>query len=62
MDIKKEIKRHVIIIKNIFEKALLALGLISYIQPFSDSNKRIARIVSNAILIQHQYFNRYNYE
>ncbi len=41
--------------KDIFEKALLALVLISYIQPFADGNKRTARIVNNAILIQHQY-------
>lgn len=40
---------------NIFEKALLALLLISYIQPFSDGNKRTARIVSNAILINNKY-------
>jgi Fic family protein len=37
--------------KNIFEKALLALLLISYIQPFADGNKRTARIISNALLI-----------
>lgn len=36
----------------IFEKAFLALILLSYIQPFEDGNKRTARIVSNAILIQ----------
>jgi len=41
--------------KNIFEKALLALVLISYIQPFMDGNKRTARIVSNAILMNHNY-------
>lgn len=40
---------------NVFEKALLALVLISYIQPFSDGNKRTARIISNAILINNQY-------
>lgn len=40
---------------NIFEKALLALTLISYIQPFMDGNKRTARIVSNAILINYNY-------
>jgi len=40
---------------NVFEKALLALVLISYIQPFVDGNKRTARIVSNAILINHKY-------
>jgi len=41
--------------KNVFEKALLALILISYIQPFVDGNKRTARIVSNAILINKKY-------
>lgn len=41
--------------RDIFEKALLALVLISYIQPFSDGNKRTARIVSNAILIANRY-------
>lgn len=41
--------------KNVFEKALLALVLISYIQPFMDGNKRTARIVSNAILINENY-------
>ena len=41
--------------ENIFEKALLALLLVSYIQPFMDGNKRTARILSNAILINYQY-------
>jgi len=41
--------------KSIFEKALLALVLISYIQPFMDGNKRTARVVSNAILINYDY-------
>ena len=40
---------------NAFEKALLALVLISYIQPFMDGNKRTARIVSNAILINEKH-------
>jgi len=40
---------------NAFEKALLALVLISYIQPFMDGNKRTARIVSNAILINENH-------
>ncbi len=39
----------------IYEKALLLLILISYIQPFEDGNKRTARLLSNAILIQHNY-------
>lgn len=38
--------------KDVFEKALLALLLISYIQPFADGNKRTARIICNALLIQ----------
>lgn len=36
-------------------KALSALALISYIQPFEDGNKRTARILANAILIAHNY-------
>lgn len=41
--------------ENIFEKALLALVLLSYIQAFSDGNKRTARITSNALLIANGY-------
>lgn len=41
--------------ESIFEKALLTLVLISYIQPFMDGNKRTARIVSNAILMNDDY-------
>lgn len=41
--------------ENIFEKALIALILISYIQGFVDGNKRTARITSNAILIANEY-------
>lgn len=40
---------------NVFEKALLALVLLSYIQAFADGNKRTARITSNAILIANRY-------
>lgn len=40
---------------GVFDKALLTLLLISYIQPFADGNKRTARIVSNAILIANDY-------
>ena len=39
----------------VFEKALLALLLLSYIQPFTDGNKRTARIAGNAILIANRY-------
>lgn len=40
---------------NVFAKALLALVLLSYIQAFNDGNKRTARIISNAILINHNF-------
>ena len=41
--------------QNVFEKALLVLVLISYIQGFKDGNKRTARIVSNSILIANKH-------
>ena len=41
--------------KNVFEKTLLLLVLLSYIQAFNDGNKRTARIVSNACLINNEY-------
>lgn len=34
-----------------YEKALLALLLIAYIQPFTDGNKRTSRLMANALLI-----------
>lgn len=40
---------------NVFEKALLTLVLLSYIQAFVDGNKRTARISSNAVLIANGY-------
>lgn len=40
---------------NVFEKALLTLVLLSYIQAFTDGNKRTARISSNAILLAWGY-------
>ncbi len=40
---------------DVFEKALLALILISYIQPFEDGNKRTARIICNALLIHARF-------
>jgi Fic family protein len=36
--------------ENVFEKTILALLLIAYIQPFSDGNKRTSRLVGNALL------------
>jgi Fic family protein len=41
--------------ESILDKSFLALVLLSYIQPFSDGNKRTARIISNAILINNKY-------
>jgi len=40
---------------NVFEKAFFLLLLISYIQAFNDGNKRTARIISNAILMENGY-------
>jgi Fic family protein len=41
--------------ENVFEKALLVLILLSYIQAFADGNKRTARIISNAVLMNNNY-------
>ena len=41
--------------ENIFTKALFVLVLISYIQAFNDGNKRTARIISNAIMMNNNY-------
>jgi len=41
--------------ENIFEKGLFALVLLSYIQAFSDGNKRVARITANALLVANNY-------
>lgn len=41
--------------KRVFEKALLAVLFISYIQPFEDGNKRTDRITSNGLLIENGY-------
>jgi Fic family protein len=37
------------------EKALAAVLMISYIQPFEDGNKRTARILGNALLLAYGY-------
>lgn len=41
--------------ENIFLKTITAVLMISYIQPFTDGNKRIARILGNAILLAHDF-------
>lgn len=38
------------------EKALVANTLISYIQPYSDGNKRIGRMLTNALLLAYDYY------
>ena len=38
------------------EKALITSILLAYIQPFTDGNKRSARMLANAILLAHDYF------
>lgn len=40
--------------KSFFDKALLLLLMVSYIQPFEDGNKRTARVIANAILLQNE--------
>ena len=41
------------VLKTPYDKALLALTGFSYIQAFEDGNKRIARFITNAILLSH---------
>lgn len=41
---------------NPLEKALIILAMVSYIQAFSDGNKRTARVLANAVLIAHDYY------
>ena len=41
--------------ENIYEKALLAVLGVSYIQPFIDGNKRTSRLLGNAILLANNY-------
>ena len=41
--------------ENVFEKSFLTLLLLSYLQAFTDGNKRTARIMSNALLISNKH-------
>lgn len=38
------------------EKALITHAMIAYIQPFTDGNKRTARMLANAVLLAHDYY------
>lgn len=54
--IKEALERTVDLInkkKNPFEKALILMLLVAYIQPFTDGNKRTSRLTGNAILLAH---------
>lgn len=42
-------------IENPLDKALAAILLVSYLQPFADGNKRTARVLANAILESYNY-------
>lgn len=42
--------------KNPFEKALITQFMIAYIQPYSDGNKRTARMLTNAILLANDLY------
>ena len=55
----KEALQHLIEIvnqtENPVEKALIAVLMIAYIQPFEDGNKRTSRILGNALLLADDY-------
>ena len=56
--IKEALKKLIDVInqtKHPVEKALIAVMMIAYIQPFEDGNKRTSRIVGNALLLAHDY-------
>jgi len=56
--IKEALKKLIDVInktKHPIEKALIAVMMIAYIQPFEDGNKRTSRIVGNALLLAHDY-------
>lgn len=38
------------------EKALIASAMVAYIQPFADGNKRTSRMLTNAILVAHDFY------
>lgn len=42
--------------KNAYEKALIAHFMISYIQPYTDGNKRTARMLTNAVLLANDLY------
>ena len=55
-DAMKFLEKRISETNNIPEAAFLALLFISYIQPFTDGNKRTARLASNALLLANDYY------
>jgi Fic family protein len=47
--------KYVVSTDNIYEKALLSVLGVSYIQPFVDGNKRTSRLLGNAVLLAENY-------
>ncbi|OGM08516.1 hypothetical protein A2Z67_02180 [Candidatus Woesebacteria bacterium RBG_13_36_22] len=43
-------------LKNPLEKVLVTVAMISYIQPFTDGNKRTGRMLGNALLLADDYY------
>jgi Fic family protein len=41
---------------SVLEKALIANSLVSYIQPYTDGNKRTGRMLTNGILLAYDYY------
>lgn len=51
----RDLIKYINLVKYPPEKALIIAAMIAYIQPFADGNKRTARMLSNAVLIAHDY-------
>lgn len=57
--IKEALEKFILTVNNskdVLIKALIANIMISYIQPFSDGNKRTGRMLGNAILLAYDYY------
>jgi len=57
--IHEALEKLVLVLRQVqypLEKTLIATAMISYIQPFSDGNKRTGRMLANAILLAHDYY------
>jgi len=57
--IKEALEKLIQIVNTVnypLEKALITASMLSYIQPFTDGNKRTSRMLANAILMAYDYF------